>query len=168
MLDCLHGGGILLRQEIMGITNLSIVDKVLRGRGLAMGDHILVVDDDPDAREILDLVLSTLSLPLQLAHDGREALDLIAAEPPLLIMLDLSMPEVDGETVLNALRSNPETADVPVIVFTARTVTPDLADQLHVPLSRIVRKGNLSMTQLRDIVKAILGRSVPVNVRLNL
>ncbi len=124
----------------------------------ATADHILIVDDDPDTREILDLVLGTLEIPVHQARDGREALNDILTSRPRLIMLDLSMPGLDGRAVLDALRVSADTAALPVIVFTASPVTPELAEQLHVPPSRILRKGNLSMTRLRDIALGILGR----------
>ena len=129
-----------------------------------MGRHILVVDDDPDAREILGLVLGTLEIPIIQARDGREALDLIAEDRPLLLVLDLSMPGLDGRAVLEELRANRTTTSLPVLVFTAGVVTPELSEELHVPSSLIIRKGNLSMTRLRDIAIGILGSAVRVDV----
>lgn len=130
----------------------------------ATGDHILIVDDDPDTREILDLVLGTLEIPVHQAHDGREALNDILTKRPRLILLDLSMPGLDGQAVLEALRVSADTAALPVIVFTASPVTPELSDRLHVPPSRIIRKGNLSMTRLRDMALGILGHSAAQSV----
>lgn len=129
-----------------------------------MGRYILVVDDDPDVREILDLVLATLEIPVAQARDGHEALDLIAEERPLLLVLDLSMPTLDGRAVLERLRANPETAAVPVLVFTADNTGPELSEELRVPLSRIMRKGNLSMTHLRSIAIQVLGSAVKADI----
>lgn len=130
----------------------------------AMGRHILVVDDDPDAREILGLVLGTLEIPIIQARDGQEALGLITEDRPLLLVLDLSMPGLDGRAVLEELRATPATANLPVLIFTAGVVTAELSEELHVPSSRIIRKGNLSMTRLRDIAIGILGSAVRVDV----
>jgi len=117
-----------------------------------MAKDIVIVDDDPDAREILNLVLGTLEVPVRQAKDGVEALELILQDPPVLIMLDLSMPRLDGKGVLAALQANPKTADIPVLVFTASTVDEEKARELGLPVSRIMRKGSLSMTKLRDAV----------------
>lgn len=117
-----------------------------------MAEDIIIVDDDPDAREILRLILGTLEIPIRQAKDGIEALELITHDPPLLIMLDLAMPRLDGRAVLAALQSNPETSDIPVLVFTADTVSEDKAQELNLPSSRLMRKGGLSMTQLRETV----------------
>ena len=118
--------------------------------------QILVVDDDPDAREILNLILGTLDISIVQAQNGFEALDVVAKEPPLLIVLDLSMPHLDGEQVIMKLRENPETAGIPVIIFTAKTLTNDELQRLGLPSHTIVRKGHLSMTHLRDLVMDIL------------
>jgi CheY-like chemotaxis protein len=72
------------------------------------------------------------------------------------IVLDLSMPQLDGEAVVLKLRKNPGTADVPVIIFTAKTLTDEEMTRLSVPAHMIVRKGRLSMTNLRGLVMDIL------------
>jgi CheY-like chemotaxis protein len=130
----------------------------------AVGRYILVVDDDPDAREILDLVLATLDIPVVQARDGREALHLIDDDCPLLLVLDLSMPTLDGRAVLERLRAKPETAALPVLVFTADNTGLELSEELRVPLSRIMRKGNLSMTRLRSIAIEVLGSAVKADI----
>ena len=118
--------------------------------------QILIVDDDPDAREILNLVLGTLDISIIQAVNGIEALDAVATEIPLIMILDLSMPNLDGEAVLGRLRENPQTAEVPIIVFTAKTLTVEELTRLNVPNQMVVRKGKLSMTHLRDLVMDIL------------
>jgi CheY-like chemotaxis protein len=97
-----------------------------------------------------------LEIPVVQARNGFEALEVVAQEPPLLIVLDLSMPQLDGEAVVRKLRENPETADVPIIIFTAKTLTSEEMTRLNVPTHMIVRKGRLSMTHLRDLVMDIL------------
>ena len=129
-----------------------------------MGKGILIVDDDPDAREILELVVGTLELPIRQARDGNEALRLIAEDLPLLIILDLSMPGMGGMEVLRILKSNFATAYLPVLIFTAGVITDDLADTLQIPIERIMRKGNLSMTHLRERVIEIAGDAVQVDL----
>jgi two-component system OmpR family response regulator len=82
--------------------------------------HILVVDDDSDIRRIAALALERLGgFRVTLAATGEEALGLAADAPPDLVLLDVSMPGIDGPTTLERLRAAPATADVPVIFFTA-------------------------------------------------
>ena len=81
---------------------------------------ILVVDDDDDIRRIAALSLQRLGgFQVVLAADGAAALELARAEAPDLILLDVSMPDIDGPATLAALRATPSTASIPVIFFTA-------------------------------------------------
>lgn len=129
----------------------------------SLGDYILIVDDDPDAREILDLVLGTLELPTMLATNGDEAVIQINKYPPLLVTLDLSMPKLDGKGVLKALRADPNLAQIPILIFTAGIVNQELATDLNVPLHHVIRKGTMSMTLLRDVVIQILGPKIKID-----
>src|SRR5215510_10760087 len=95
--------------------------------------QILIVDDDPDAREILGLILGTLDITIVQAENGFKALEAVEIETPLLIVLDLSMPHLDGEGFLQRLRESPKTAEVPVIVYTAKTLTSEELTRLSVP-----------------------------------
>jgi diguanylate cyclase (GGDEF)-like protein len=80
--------------------------------------RLLVVDDDPDAREALSMLLSDYDVAL--AADGREAVEVAISSRPDLVLMDLFMPRMDGLAALEALRADPITADVPVILISAR------------------------------------------------
>lgn len=122
-----------------------------------MPRNVLVVDDDPDAREILTEILITLGLEVRQASNGLDALNQIMAEKPDMLILDLSMPHMDGPGVLRQLRDNPDTLELPVLVFTAEPVNELLAERLDHPLDMIMGKGRLSMTDLRNKVQRVLG-----------
>jgi DNA-binding NtrC family response regulator len=81
------------------------------------GARVLIVDDDPASRRLLDVRLRALDCQVMMAADGREALDVISRDAPDLILLDLQMPRMDGMEVLRALRK--EGINVPTIVITA-------------------------------------------------
>ena len=86
---------------------------------------VLVVDDEPDALEVLAFKLKEVGyLPL-LAKDGARALALAREELPAVIILDLMLPEVDGLEVCKLLRRDPRTAAIPVIMLTARAAEMD-------------------------------------------
>ncbi len=91
-----------------------------------MGHKILVVDDNPDAVTILRSTLESRGHTVISAESGREALDAVAAEPPELILLDVMMPEMSGLEVLQRLKQSPETAQIPVILVTAKTQDDDV------------------------------------------
>ncbi len=79
---------------------------------------ILVVDDEPDIRNLARLLLSAAGHEVRLASDGAEALVSIDKERPDVILLDVSMPVMDGFQVLGKLRADPETAGIPVVLVT--------------------------------------------------
>ncbi|GEJ57240.1 diguanylate cyclase [Anaeromyxobacter diazotrophicus] len=81
--------------------------------------RLLVVDDDEDAREALAMMLGD-EYDVLLAADGLEALEAAQATRPDLVLMDLYMPRMDGLAALEALRADPATADVPVILISAR------------------------------------------------
>ena len=82
---------------------------------------VLVVDDDDAIREITRLALEVVSKWTVVTADGGEqALELARANPPDAVLLDLMMPVVDGRATFLALRADARTADVPVILLTAK------------------------------------------------
>ncbi|MEO8344976.1 MAG: response regulator [Betaproteobacteria bacterium] len=112
--------GLDLAVEPHGVQNLSSTPPSPHsGRDVLSGRNILVVDDDPDIRALANLALSQDGHIVIEASSGREALALIAAQAPDLLVLDLLMPEQGGLEVLKILRSKPATAALPVVVLTA-------------------------------------------------
>ena len=85
--------------------------------------YILITDDDPDILENLVTILGTQPYRLATARDGKQCLALINEERPDLLILDLLMPRMDGWGVIRELRSDPEYADLPIMVLT--TVVED-------------------------------------------
>jgi CheY-like chemotaxis protein len=79
--------------------------------------YILVVDDDRDFREGLRAALEMKGYQVEEAGNGKEAFDQIEAKPPLLVLLDLQMPVMNGRELLQKLRSLPETKDIPVVII---------------------------------------------------
>ena len=77
---------------------------------------ILMVDDDPAMRR---LVLKREGYPTLEASSGIEALELLKTEMPDLILLDIMMPDMDGFEACKAIRENPRTTDIPVIMLSA-------------------------------------------------
>lgn len=84
-----------------------------------MKPTVLIVDDEPAGRRVIESVLFAQGYELEFASNGREALQKAAALKPDLILLDLMLPEMDGMEVCQRLRSDRELAEVPVVVITA-------------------------------------------------
>ena len=83
------------------------------------GARILIVEDHPTMREAMRLVLEGEGFTIEEAADGQRALDMVRAEPPDLVFLDMNIPGSSGAEVLAALRADPLTAGVRVIIVTA-------------------------------------------------
>src|SRR6266508_797937 len=89
------------------------------GRSVASPSKILVVDDTAQNRRLMEAVLTPLGHSVSSAASGPEALEMIAADPPDLVLLDVVMPEMDGYAVCRSLRENPDTQVLPVIMLTS-------------------------------------------------
>lgn len=90
-----------------------------------MVDKILIVDDDPDTIEFLKLLLGRQGYQTVEALNGMQALSLAHSEKPDLVILDIMMPDLDGYEVARSLRRHPETAVIPILMFTAKTQVED-------------------------------------------
>lgn len=86
---------------------------------------VLLVEDVEDNRELARLLLETAGYEVLEAHNGREAVTLAMAHRPDLVLMDLSLPEVDGWEALRHLRADPDTADIPVVALTAHAMAGD-------------------------------------------
>jgi PAS domain S-box-containing protein len=101
---------------------------------------VLVVDDDPDIVEICSLHLRKAGYEVITAIDGLGAVATASAKPPSAIVLDCMLPDVDGIEVLRQLKSDPRTADIPVIMLTARTREQDRASAWEAGVSDYLTK----------------------------
>jgi DNA-binding response OmpR family regulator len=88
---------------------------------------ILVVDDEPSIVALLRLTLEQHGYRVETASNGVEALQKIIARKPRLLILDVMMPEMDGFELLRHVRDEPDLADLPVIVLTAKSQDADVA-----------------------------------------
>ncbi len=85
--------------------------------------YLIVADDDPDILEAITTILADQPYRVATARDGRQCLDLVRKRAPDLLLLDLLMPKMDGFAVIRELRSDPATADLPIVILT--TVVED-------------------------------------------
>ena len=90
-----------------------------------MKPKILVVDDEPDALELIEVNLKGAGFDVLSAASGRQALEKARAALPALVLLDVMLPEVDGWEVCKSLRRDPKTAFIPIIMLTARAAEID-------------------------------------------
>jgi CheY-like chemotaxis protein len=84
-----------------------------------MSLKILVVEDNTDTRVLLHQYFNNAGYLVPTANDGEEGIYMAKAEQPDLILADIAMPNMDGRAMIKHLRANPETAKIPIIIFTA-------------------------------------------------
>jgi DNA-binding response OmpR family regulator len=82
-----------------------------------MGQVVLVAEDDPSVRMTIEFVLNDEGFDVLLAEDGEQALSIALEAKPDVILLDQIMPKMDGKEVLQALRKDDSTKDIPVLVL---------------------------------------------------
>lgn len=87
---------------------------------------VLVVDDNPHNLELILAYLEDLDCRTIAAEGGLEALEIVRNDPPDLVLLDVMMPKISGFEVCRKLKSNPQTADIPVIMVTALNEMGDI------------------------------------------
>jgi two-component system phosphate regulon response regulator PhoB len=90
-----------------------------------MKPKILVVDDEPDARELIEVNLKGAGFDVLSAATGRQALEKARAALPALVLLDVMLPELDGLEVCRSLRRDARTSFIPIIMLTARAAEID-------------------------------------------
>ena len=118
---------------------------------------IAIVEDAAEARRLIRRILQSQgSFTILEAGNGREGLALIERELPDLVILDLMMPEMDGFTVIEELRSKQETATIPVIVATAKELTPDEKDRLNGQIQSLMQKGDFLNDEFLEEVKSLI------------
>jgi two-component system, cell cycle response regulator DivK len=88
--------------------------------------HILIVEDAPDNRTIAELILQSAGHTVVSVGDGASAVSIAASTRPDAILMDLSLPQLDGWEATRRLKANPATCDIPVIAFTAHILPSDL------------------------------------------
>ena len=119
--------------------------------------RVVVVDDTSEARRLIRRILQSQGdFEISEATNGREAIEIVTRERPDLVILDLMMPEVDGFAVLDELRSKPETANIPVIVATAKELTVDEKSRLQGQIQSLMLKGDFLNDEFLEEVRSLI------------
>jgi threonine synthase len=119
--------------------------------------RIEIIDDNDEARRLIRRILQSQGdYTIYEAPNGREGIALSRLQVPDLIVLDLMMPEMDGFAVLDALKSDATTSHIPVIVATAKELTPDEKARLGTQIQTLMQKGDFLSDEFLDEVKALV------------
>jgi CheY-like chemotaxis protein len=132
------------------------------GRFMPVGRQaeVLIVDDDSATREMLRRTLAKGGWTVVEAADGREALARLEHAAPVIVLLDLMMPGVDGFEVLDAMRREEAWRDIPVIIITAKDLDREDLARLNGRAERVFQKGSYNRTDLIGIVHGVIARRI--------
>lgn len=118
--------------------------------------RILVVDDVETIAHSVGLILSELDIPIDVAHDGERALNLLRSKPYSLVISDVAMPHMDGLQLTRELRSDEALSDLPVILLTALDQPPEREAGLRAGANDYIVKGSIGGGELISRVNELL------------
>ncbi len=148
------GAADYLVKPILEQDLLAALDRLDREEGR---HRVLVVDDQPDDRNLLRRMIETQEgYEVMEAASGQEAILLVHQRRPHIIVLDLLMPEMDGFAVLEALKADENTRSIPIIVVTAKELTERDRQILNNRIEALIQKGVLQREELLEDVAAAL------------
>jgi signal transduction histidine kinase/AraC-like DNA-binding protein/ActR/RegA family two-component response regulator len=156
------GGGVLEFDYLTKPIELADLTRALDQHWLSPGaghvKTILVVDDDRDTLEMHARIVEAHSPAHRVAtaHNGLEALELLRRERVDLVLLDLMMPELDGFGVLEAMREDEATREIPVIVLTGQVLTEREMARLNRGVATVLSKGLFSLEETLGHVNTAL------------
>ena len=129
---------------------------VLRSECVAKSaKKILLVEDNDEVRELLALFMKRLGYKVFEATTGADAIDLASTVQPVLIMMDLRLPEMNGAEATTHLKANPSTRDVPLLVVTASGSSTDRRRALDAGAAEILLKP-IDVTTLSNVLRRYL------------
>ena len=127
-----------------------------------MNTKILVVDDQKDLLELLDMALSQEGYSVQAAASGTDALSMIAAQKPDLILLDIILGDISGIKLTTKLKHEAETSHIPIILLTAKDSETDIIvglsvgadDYITKPFDAVLRRAYPASPEVKEILQA--------------
>ena len=126
----------------------------------ATGRRVLVVDDSPVIRDLIAVNLELEGFAVELAEDGLAALEAVGLSRPDLVTLDVVMPRLDGFETAARLRADPDTADIPIVIVTARATAGDLARGEEIGVDGYLTKP-FEPAELVALVNRLVGQGRP-------
>ncbi len=142
----LGDGGITTVVNLLDIINMSSQDAVKRSilgnrpKETDQRQHALIVEDAISTRKSLAQFMQDLGFAVQTAIDGVDAIDKVQQQVPHIILTDLEMPRMNGLELTDHLRSNPDTAETPIIMITSRSTDKHKQEALKIGVSEYMTK----------------------------
>ena len=125
-----------------------------------MGKHVLLIEDEPNIVEAIRFILTRDGWTVTSHAEGTDALAIVAAERPDVLILDVMLPGRSGYDILRDLRASPETADLPVLMLTARGQSRDRDLAAEAGASRFMAKP-FSNAEMLESLRSLLAGDAP-------
>jgi len=119
---------------------------------------IVIVEDNERNRKLLRTILEFRGYEVHECDDGEPSLELVRAKRPVLVLMDIALPRMDGITALERLRADPETAGVPVVAVTASVTTSERARVEAAGFNAYISKP-IDIASFGDMIDSLLGRA---------
>ena len=139
----------VIRQQLIEVVNRTLQN--------ARDGTVLVVEDDPDMRVLIQTLLRDAGINVAVAENGKLALEMLPQHHPAMILLDLVMPVMDGFEFLRHLRTMSKYQRTPVVVLTASDLSAETRGQLQGVVADVISKQSVSPQQLVSDIKAMVG-----------
>src|SRR5258708_9031730 len=123
-----------------------------------MGHTVLLVEDNEDNRIISSTVLRHVGYHVLEAEDGEQALEVARASRPNLILMDISIPKIDGWEATRAIRRDPQLRDIPIIALTAHALPDDRERAAEIGFSAYLAKPVEPRAAVAEVQRSISGR----------
>lgn len=117
---------------------------------------ILIIEDDRLLNKVMELQLNVAGFEVRSAHSGEQALELIAQSLPDLVLLDVSLPELDGFGIIEILRKSPRTAKIPVIVHTSLLLSEEEKLLLILGPTKFISKSTAYSKKITDVLSELI------------
>ena len=129
--------------------------------GMVAGmSYVLVVDDEPDGAEVVQTALERSGITARSVANGQEALRELMSDSPDAVVLDVRMPEMDGISLLEILRSYLRWYHLPVVLLTAHATKAQLQRARELGVEHIFQKSNFELNELVSCLKELIPPSV--------
>ena len=127
-----------------------------------MNWSVLIVDDEPLTQDLLRMMLEPAGFRVTTAEHGLDALEKVKEDKPDIMILDVMMPHMDGITVCKKIRSNPETADLPIVMLSGKTHLNAVEEGLAAGANRYLAKPT-SRTDLIQNLHDVLSETAAIS-----
>ena len=151
-----HGAGFALGAAeylVKPIGRASSCARCCAGPPSSRAARSLAIDDDPTALDLVDAALEPAGWSVLTATGGAEGVELVRRSRPDIVLLDLLMPGLDGFAVVERLRADPELAEIPIVVMTAKDLSRADRARLRGTVEHLVPKGSLPHAELARLVE---------------